>query len=122
MKTIMILGGSILQLPAIKKALSMGLNVVVVDINPNAVGFFENGVIKEIISTNDIDAVLVAARRHKIDGIMTLASDMPMRTVANVSSELGLTGLDEETALKATDKAIMREALKEKGVPVPTFY
>ena len=39
MKKIMILGASILQLPAIKKAKEMGLEVVVVDMNPDAVGF-----------------------------------------------------------------------------------
>ena len=33
MKKIMILGASILQLPAIKKAKEMGLEVVVVDMN-----------------------------------------------------------------------------------------
>lgn len=36
---------------------------------------------------------------------MTLATDMPMRTVAAVVKELGLIGIQEETALKATNKA-----------------
>lgn len=61
MRTIMILGGSILQLPAIKKALEDGLKVVVVDMNPNAIGFEEEGIIKEVISTIDIPKVLEAA-------------------------------------------------------------
>ena len=54
MKKIMILGASILQLPAIKKAKEMGLEVVVVDMNPDAVGFQTEGIEKEIISTIDI--------------------------------------------------------------------
>ena len=49
MKKIMILGASILQLPAIKKAKEMGLEVVVVDMNPDAVGFQTEGIEKEII-------------------------------------------------------------------------
>ena len=53
MKKIMILGASILQLPAIKKAKEMGLEVVVVDMNPDAVGFQTEGIEKEIISTID---------------------------------------------------------------------
>lgn len=121
-KTIMILGASILQLPAIKKALADGLNVVVADMNPDAIGFKEAGVIKEVVSTIDIKGVLEAAKRHKIDGIMTLASDMPMRTVAAVGKALGLPTIDEETALKATDKARMRDALRCGGVPVPCYY
>ena len=95
-KKIMILGASILQLPAIQKAKEMCLQVIAVDMDPNAVGFKEEGVIKEVISTIDIPAVVECAKKHKIDGVMTLASDMPMRTVAAVSKELGLVGITEE--------------------------
>lgn len=122
MKKIMILGASILQLPAIEKAIEMGLEVIVVDMNPAAVGFGVNGVKKEIISTIDTPAILEAAKRHQINGIMTLASDMPMQSVAVVSRELGLVGISEDTALKATNKAYMRDALKKAGVPVPLYF
>lgn len=121
-KKIMILGASILQLPAIKKAKEMGLQVVVVDMNPNAVGFEIKGIEKEIISTIDTPKIVDAARRHEIDGIMTLATDMPMQTVAVVSKELNLVGISSDTALKATNKAEMRTALKEHNVPVPMFF
>ena len=92
-KKIMILGASILQLPAIQKAKEMGLQVVVVDMNPAAIGFNETQIEKEIISTIDIPKVVDAAIRHKIDGIITLASDMPMRTVAAVAKEMGIVGI-----------------------------
>ena len=118
----MILGASILQLPAIQQAKAMGLDVVAVDMNPEAIGFKEEGIVKEVISTIDILAVVEAAKRHHIDGVMTLASDMPMRTVAAVSKELGLVGIDEETAVKATSKALMRDCLKAHHVPIPQYY
>lgn len=118
----MILGASILQLPAIEKGIEMGLEVIAVDMNPAAVGFGVNGVVKEIISTIDTPAILEAAKRHRIDGIMTLASDMPMQSVAVVCHELGLVGISEETALKATNKAFMRDALRLAGVPIPLYY
>ena len=121
-KKLMILGASILQLPAIEKAKELGLDVVVVDMNPDAIGFNVPGIEKEIISTIDIQAVISAAKRHKIDGIMTLATDMPMRTVAAVANEMNLIGIDEETALKATNKAEMRKALQLNNVPIPKFY
>ena len=121
-KKIMILGASILQLPAIQKAKQMGLQIIAVEMDPNALGFKEEGVVKEVISTIDIPAVIECAKKHRVDGIMTLASDMPMRTVAAVSKELGLVGITEETALKATNKACMREALRQGRVPIPTFY
>lgn len=121
-KKIMILGASILQVPAIRRALELGLQVVAVDMDPNALGFSEPGVVQEVISTIDIPAVVEAAKRHRIHGVMTLASDMPMRTVAAVAKELGLVGITADTALKATNKAAMRAALAEAGVPVPKFY
>ncbi len=122
MKKIMILGASILQVPAIKKAIEMGLTVIAVDMNPDAVGFEVKGVIKEVISTIDTPAILECAKKHRIDGIMTLASDMPMRSVAVVSNELSLVGIDEETALKATNKAYMRDALRSANVPIPMYF
>ena len=121
-KTIMILGAGILQLPAIEKAAQMGLRVVALDMNPDAVGFRVPGVVKEVISTIDIEAAVAAAKKHRIDGVMTLATDMPMRTVAAVAKECGLIGVTEDTAIKATDKSVMREALQAAGVPVPKFF
>lgn len=122
MKKIMILGASILQVPAIEKAINMGLEVVAVDIDSNALGFKIPDVKKEIISTIDIESVMSAAKKHNIDAIMTLASDMPIMTVAKVSKKLGLVGVDLDTAIKATNKSKMRESLKSFGVPVPLFY
>lgn len=122
MKKIMILGAGILQVPAIKKAREMGLEVIAVDMNPRAIGFEVNGVVKEVISTIDTPEILKSAKRNQINGIMTVASDMPMQSVAVVSSEMGLVGVSEETALKATNKAFMRDALKERGVPIPLYF
>jgi len=121
-KKIMILGASILQLPAIKKAHEMGLDVVAVDMNPNAIGFEESYVTKEVISTIDVPKVVEAAKKHNIDAVITLASDMPMRSVAAVAKELNLVGISEETALNATNKAEMRKCLQQSGVPIPQFY
>lgn len=120
-KRIMILGAGVLQRPGIRKAKELGYEVVSVDMDPNAVGF-QDADIKLVISTIDIPAVLEAAKEYRIDGIMTLASDMPMRTVACVGKALGLPAISEEAAFRATDKHAMRQALKENGVPVPVFF
>lgn len=121
-KTIMILGASVLQLPAIEKAAELGLKVVALDMNPEAIGFGVPGVVKEVVSTIDIPAAVEAAKKHMIDGVLTLATDMPMRTVAAVAKECGLGGISEETAIRATDKAEMRQALQRAGVPIPRFF
>lgn len=120
MKKIMILGASILQLPAIKKAKELGLYVIAVDMDCNAVGF-PYADLPLVISTLDTENVLKAAEEHHIDGIMTIASDRPMNTVAVVAEKLGLTSVSVDTALKATNKFEMRKALQDFGVPVPRF-
>lgn len=117
----MIVGASVLQLPAILKAKEMGLNVGVVDYNPQAIGIpyadkFYNA------STMDEDAVLAASEDYKPDGIMTLATDMPMRGVAKTSDTLHLHSINYETAVKATDKYDMIKAFKEHNVPSPWFF
>lgn len=121
MKKLMILGASILQLPAIIKAKAMGLQVIAVDMDERAVGFKHADICLEV-STIDVLAVVQAARKYKIDGILTLASDMPMQTVAVVSKELNLAGIDEVTAFKATNKFAMRNCLRENHVPIPRYY
>lgn len=121
MKKLMIVGASVLQLPAILKAKEIGLNVAVVDFNPQAIGIpyadkYYNA------STMDEDAVWAAAEDYKPDGIMTLATDMPMRGVAKTSDRLHLHSINYETAVKATDKYDMIKAFKEHDVPSPWFF
>lgn len=117
----MILGASDLQLPAYLEARKMGLHTIGVDIDQNAPALCCADK-PLIISTIDTKRILEAAEKYSIDGIMTLASDMPIRSVAKVAKELNLVGISEETALNATDKYKMRVCLKNAGVPIPKFY
>ena len=117
----MIIGASVLQMPAIKKAKEMGLEVAVVDYNPKAIGIpFADKYYNA--STMDEEAVLEAAKDYQPDGIMTLATDMPMRGVAKVAEALGLHGISYDTAIKATDKYDMIKAFKENGVASPWYF
>ena len=117
----MIVGASVLQLPAIIKAKKMGLHVAVVDFNPRAIGItFADKYYNA--STMDEDAVLAAAEDYQPDGIMTLATDMPMRGVAKTSDKLQLHSISYETAVKATDKYEMIKAFEEHDVPSPWFF
>jgi len=101
-KKLLIIGASILQLPAIKLAKELGYYVGVIDYNPNAIGvpyadeFFN-------VSTIDIDGVVKTAEAFAPDGIMTLATDMPMRSIAAACEKLGLRGISFDTAIKSTD-------------------
>ena len=110
-----------MQLPAIQKAKEMGLEVAVADYDPNAVGIsyadrYFNA------STIDVDAICRVAQEYRPDGIMTLATDMPMRSVAAATSLLGLPGISMDTAIKATDKGEMIKAFKAHEVESPWYY
>ncbi len=117
----MILGAGLLQLPAIRIAKKLGVFPIVADINPKAIGFEEDSIEKLIISTTDTRMILNAAREHHIDGIITVASDVPVPTVAYVCEQLGLRGVSTLTAKRATNKADMRICLSESNVPMPQF-
>lgn len=121
-KKMMILGASALQVPAIKKAKEMGYEVILVDYDPNAVGF-ELADVKLVVSTLDQEEVLRQAGIYKPDVIITSTSDGPVRTAAYVNEKLGKKpDLAYEDSLCATIKSHMRERLKECGVPIPKYF
>jgi biotin carboxylase len=121
MTRILILGASTLQIPAIKSAKALGFIVGVVDYNPKAPGI-EFADVYFNFSTNDTDRIIKAAKEFRADGIMTMATDMPMQSVAKACEELHLPGISLETAIIATDKYRMMEVFKEHSVPHPWFY
>jgi biotin carboxylase len=121
MNKILILGASILQLPAILKAKEMGLYVGVIDYDPKQVGVPYADVFFNV-STIDVDGIVRTAQKFKPAGIMTMATDMPMRAIAAATAELGLPGISVETAVRATDKGEMIKAFKANAIETPWFF
>lgn len=121
MKRLLILGGSMLQIPAIKSAKSLGYHVGVADFDSNAPGI-EYADEYFNISTIDTNKIIKTAKEFHADGIMTIASDMPIRSVAVASQELNLPGISSDTAIKATDKGKMIESFQKNSVPHPWYY
>ena len=120
-KTMMILGASALQVPAIKKAKELGYRIILVDYDENAVGFSLADV-KLVVSTLDQEEVYRQALIHQPDVIITSTSDGPVRTAAYVNEKLGKKpDLSYEDALCATVKSHMRRRLQECGVPIPIY-
>ena len=122
-KHLLIIGGGVFQVPAIKTAKSMGLKVVVTDYNPEAEGMLLADYPIEVSTRNINLTVNTAKQFHNtcpLDGVMTVGTDAS-QTVAAVANALNLPGIPFEVAERATDKIKMRQVLKEKGVPVPDF-
>jgi biotin carboxylase len=118
--TVLFLGASVSQLPAIRQARESGWRVVAVDGDPSAVGF-EVADVGEATDFHDVEQVVEVGRRHAIDAVVAISSDRAVPIAAAVAERLGLPGIGVETALRMTDKATMRLQLREHGVPQPEF-
>lgn len=121
MKRILIIGASNLQVPGILKAREMGFETAVVDFNPRAIGvkYADN---YYNVSTIDKEGVYEAAKDFDADGIITLATDMPMRSLAYACEKLNLVGINYDTAVRATDKGEMIKAFDEHDVAHPVYF
>lgn len=118
MKRLLMLGGSMQQIPIIKRAKEMGLYVITCDYCPDNTGHkFADEYYN--VSTTDLDAVLELAKRLNIDGIVAYASDPAAPTAAYVSEKLGLPGNPYQSVKLLTEKDLFRKFLKEHGLNCP---
>jgi biotin carboxylase len=121
MKTLLILGAGKEQVAAITAAKAKGIRTIVLDMNPAAEG---RAIADEFhpVSTRDRDAVLkfVAGYPSKIDGVMTIASDIP-HMVAAAAEKLGVRHIPVAVAELCIHKLHMKEKLLEAGANVPPF-
>jgi biotin carboxylase len=121
--SILILGASTMQIPAIEAAKRMGWRVLAADRNRLSPGA---RACDEFLPVDIADrhAVLAEAearsRRERIDGVFTAGTDFSA-TVAFVAERLGLPGLPYEVALDASDKARMRGVFEREGLSSPRF-
>lgn len=116
MQYFMVLGAGEFQVPLIQTVKQKGMKVVVVSIPGDYPGF---ALADEVVHCDirDKQAVLEAARKYGICGIATDQTDMAVPTVAYVAAQLGLPGMDYETALNFTDKSRMRRLCAQLGLP-----
>jgi biotin carboxylase len=119
-QTVLFVGAGRHQRRAILRARELGLRVVAVDRNPDAVGL-PNADEGHVVDFADVESVIEVGREHSIDGVLTVSADRAVPVVAAVAEELGLPGIGTETAHLMTHKVAMRRRLAEGGVPQPQF-
>jgi biotin carboxylase len=119
-RTVLFVGAGRHQRRAIQRARELGLRVAAVDRNPEALGLQEADM-PEVVDFRDADAVTEVARRHRVDGVLTVSADRAVPVVAAVAEALGLPGIGTRTAHLMTHKIAMRRRLAEAGVPQPRF-
>ena len=119
-RAILILGGGTMQVPAIREAHTLDVDVHMADGNhrcPGAslVDHFHH------IDLRDRDGLLRRARSIEgLAAVFTAATDFSA-SVAWISEALGLPGIPFEASMDATDKGRMRTRLAEAGVRIPRF-
>ncbi|MGN6429414.1 MAG: ATP-grasp domain-containing protein [Gaiellaceae bacterium] len=118
--TVLFVGSGRHQRRAIRRARDLGLRVVGVDRNPDALGLREADV-GEVVDFMDVDAVAEVGRRQSVNGVLTVSADRAVPVVAAVAERLGLPGIGTETAHLMTHKVAMRTRLADAGVPQPRY-
>mgnify|MGYP000740022803 FL=1 len=120
-KSILIIGAGREQIPAYQIAKKMGSIVIGTDRNPTAPAFSYADK-KLICSTRDanytLETVLEYSKNNKIDGVMTIANDVPF-TVALIANTLGLPGISIQSAIYASNKILMKKQFMKYQIDTP---
>ena len=119
MKRLLLLGGSRYILPVIEAAHNLGHYVITCDYLPDNIAHKYSDEYCNV-SIIEKDAVLEAARRLKIDGVMSFACDPGVTTAAYVAEKMGLahSGSYESVSI-LQNKGRFRKFLKNHGFNVP---
>ncbi len=115
MKKILIVGAGFLQAFVIRKAKAMGYFTLAVDADPDAEGFkFADK--SAAINIVDEKACLEFAKAEKIDGVLTAATDYGVLTASYIAEQMGLPGLNYESAKLIKNKYLVRNCLYDNHV------
>ena len=120
-ETLLILGAGSLQVPAIQTARRMGLRVVVLDGDRSAPGL-QMGDTSLVVDITNAEVCLDIARRENVDGIIQICSEVSMWAWGRINEELGLSGPNLATMVRATNKEKMRRAFEAGGAPSPRSF
>lgn len=116
------IGAGINQIPLIKEAKRSGFQVIAVDINASAPGFYHCD-LKIQESIEDYESIYVKLREMLIDGkisaIMTKSYGNAIITTAYLCEKFGLPFLPLESSRKFLNKKITKKIYNESGILSP---
>ena len=120
MKKLLLLGGSRYVLPVIKATHDLGHQIITCDYLPDNIAHKYSDEYCNV-SIIEKDAVLEAAKRLKIDGVMSFTCDPGVVTAAYVAEKLDLPNVGPyESVCILQDKGRFRKFLTDNGFTVPT--
>lgn len=119
-KKLAVIGASYLQLPIVCKAQEMGIEV-------HCFAWKKGAVCKDVadyfyaIDVRNKSQILEVCRGVGINGITTIAADLPVSTVNYVACHMGLTSNPVEYSEITTNKYQMRQCFCAHDIPSPRF-
>lgn len=122
-ESVLILGGGIMQIPAINAAKELGYYVFVADANKHAPGIYLADAFLNIDLINKEKLALEAEKlkaSNNLVGVFTAGTDFST-SVAYIAEKTGLPGIKHSVAQKASNKKLMRKAFFDASVPSPVF-
>ena len=112
------------QLLIIRKAISLGYNIIAIDKNPNAIGFSYSKE-KIIASTFDSESIIYELKKisdkYNFIGILNRSSGIPVVTVSEISKELKLKTYSIDTSEIIINKHLFFNYVKKLDINVPNF-
>lgn len=120
-KTLLVLGGTINQLPVICAAKELGVRVICIDPDGHALGgkladrFYK-------IDISNAHACEKVAVIERIDGVLTVGADFPVLTLSKIIKNLGLCGVSIDAAIITRDKWELYNKLVDGKISVPRSY
>lgn len=120
MQKIAIIGASYLQLPLVEKAKSMGLET-------HCFAWETGAICKHIadffysISITEKEKILSVCQQLKIDGILSIASDLAVETVNYIAEKMHLIANPYQYTSLVTNKVAMRNELLKNNISSPCY-
>ena len=120
-KNIMVFGCGGLQETLIKNVKSLGHFAVGIDVDENAISrnlcnkFY-------VVKGDDFTGTCKIVERHKIDGIVTAASDKPLEMMARIAEKYSFPFPKLDSVQKTTQKHLLKNLLINNSIPTAQFY
>ena len=110
MKKILVIGAGFLQDFVIRRSKELGYYTIAIDGNPEAIGLThaDKSAVVDIVNQEDCYEF---AKKEKIDGVLTAATDYGVLSTSYIAERLGLPGLKYEVAQRIKNKYEVRKRL-----------
>ena len=121
MKKILVLGGSYLQSGLIETAISLGINVHVLDNDKYCYATKIEQVTFNNIDISDLNSVDQYYKSQVFDAVIGPVTELGNAAAANLSAKHGFLYNDMSAVEATTNKSVMRKVLKSTKLKAPNF-